>query len=327
MKKLAIAIPTFNEHFFLEKNLETLLPQLEMYKDEVDLYVFDNNSSDNTFLICNNLFKNKSNCNYKKNSENIGIFKNQLQCLKLEGYEYINVLGSDDLIIPGGVSKILNKINQNIFSIIYLNYFSFEENYQNPKSFFAPEKSVEFSRPYDLLNYPSVGHFSGFIFKADCLKRHLDKLLNKYESSFFEKHRGIIAFLSAYICSFETKNTYFIGERYLATNYSKKTDYNSLEHLCVDYLEGHYLLFKDGIANQSDYEYRKNLVKKMLLKSSLRNLPFITSKRNKDILNHLNIYFGKDIYLIFIITPIFLLMRINLIKYFSSKIVNHLINN
>ena len=75
MKKLAIAIPTFNEHFFLEKNLETLLPQLEMYKDEVDLYVFDNNSSDNTFSICNNLFKNKSNCNYKKNSENIGIFK------------------------------------------------------------------------------------------------------------------------------------------------------------------------------------------------------------------------------------------------------------
>ena len=326
MKKLAIAIPTFNEHFFLEKNLDTLLPQLETFKDEVDLYIFDNNSSDKTFSICNKLFKNRDNCNYKKNSENIGIFKNQLQCLQLEGYEYIHVLGSDDLIIPGGISKILNKIKKNIYSIVYLNYYSFEKNYQIPKNFFAPEKDVEFSRPYDLLNYPSVGHFSGFIFKTDCIKNHLDILLNKHEASFFERHRGIIAFISAYICSFERKKTYFVGKRYLATNYSKKTDYNSLEHLCVDYLEGHYLLFKDGVSTQLDFEYRKNLIKKMLFKSSLRNLPFLTSKRNSEIFNDLCIYFRKDIYFSIVITPIFILMRVNLIKYFFSKIVNHLIN-
>ena len=46
MKKLAISIPTFNEVGFLKENVKTLVPQVKEFSNCVDLYVFDNNSSD-----------------------------------------------------------------------------------------------------------------------------------------------------------------------------------------------------------------------------------------------------------------------------------------
>ena len=48
MKKFAIAIPTYNEFHYLKNNLNILLPQVDQNADDVDLYVYDNFSSDCT---------------------------------------------------------------------------------------------------------------------------------------------------------------------------------------------------------------------------------------------------------------------------------------
>ena len=45
MKKLVITIPTYNEFNYLKVNLSTLIPQINKHKKNVDLYLFDNNSS------------------------------------------------------------------------------------------------------------------------------------------------------------------------------------------------------------------------------------------------------------------------------------------
>jgi len=314
LKKLLIAIPSFNEYEYLKNSLNTLIPQISELEKEVDLYLIDNNSSDETSSQVTKLFNNYPNCFYVKNNKNIGLYLNQLKCLNIKGYEYQMVLGSDDVLIPNAVNTILEYIEKDNFSILYLNYYSFLSDFLVPHQFFADENDIIFNRSYDLLNHPSVGHFSGFIFKSKLIEKHIGVLLEKYETPFFEKHRGIIAFLSAYICSQESNKTVFIGKRFLATKSSKSLSYDSLQHLCVDYLEGHYLLYKDGLSSKNDFLYRKALVKKMLFRSSIRNLPFLDSNTNKEILKSLSIYFQKDFYFILFIQPIFYVMRVNILK-------------
>ena len=323
MKKLLIAIPSFNEYQYLKNSLNTLIPQVLELNNEVDLYVIDNSSSDQTSIEVPKIFHDHPNCFYIKNDRNIGLYFNQLKCLDIKGYEYKMVLGSDDILTPNAVHSILEYIKKDNFSILYLNYYSFLSDFLVVEQIFAEEKDIIFNRPYDLLNHPSVGHFSGFIFQEKLAEKYIKILLEKYQTSFFEKHRGIIAFLSAYICANESNKTLFIGKRLLATNASKSVSYDSLQHLCVDYLEGHYLLYKDGLSTEKDFLYRKRLVKKMLLKSSLRNLPFLSKAINKDILKSLSFYFRKDVYFMLIIKPIFYIMRLSVLK----KLVNYLISN
>tara|TARA_B100001245_G_C22890351_1_gene428733 strand:+ start:1027 stop:2016 length:990 start_codon:yes stop_codon:yes gene_type:complete len=326
MKKLVITIPTYNEFNYLKVNLSTLIPQINKHKKNVDLYLFDNNSTDETGIEVPLLFKNHSNCFYIKNEKNIGLYQNQLKCLKVDNYMYKMVVGSDDIILPDSIDTILSYIDKGDFALLFSNYYSFIDDYMNPHQFFAEQKDIVFPRAYDLLNHPSVGHFSGFIFRNEYVNKYLDILLKEYEDSFFEKHRGIIAFLAAYTCSQENKNTFFIGKRCIATKMYKKVDYNHLTHLCVEYLNGHYTLYKKGIANDNDFLYRKRLIKKVLLRSSIRNLPFMTINENYDVYKELKFHFKNDIYYNVIITPIFYILRINLIRKITALFVNYYID-
>jgi len=326
MKKLVITIPTYNEFNYLKVNLSVLIPQINKYKKNVDLYLFDNNSTDETGVEVPKLFKNHSNCFYIKNEKNIGLYQNQLKCLKVEHYMYKMVVGSDDVILPGSISTILSYLEKEDFSLLFTNYYAFTNSYMDSQQFFAEEKDMIFHRAYDLLNYPSVGHFSGFIFRNEYVEKYLDILLKEYKDSFFEKHRGIIAFLAAYICSKENQKTFFIGKRCIATKMYKKVDYNHLTHLCVDYLNAHYTFYKKGIANKNDFLYRKRLIKQVLLRSSIRNLPFMTIDENYDVYKELKFYFKNDIYYNVIITPVFYILRINLIKKITALFVSYYID-
>ena len=61
MKKLAIAIPTYNEFSYLKVGLSSLIEQVDAYRNDVDLYVFDNNSNDETGIELPRLFKKRKN--------------------------------------------------------------------------------------------------------------------------------------------------------------------------------------------------------------------------------------------------------------------------
>lgn len=322
MKKLAIAIPTYNEYDFLKINLSSLIEEVNFYKNDVDLYVFDNNSNDKTATEVPRLFNNHSNCYYIKNDKNIGLYLNQLKCLQIENYEYNMVVGSDDVILPGSIGTILKYLEKEDYSIFFINYYAFSSNYLEPKKFFAEENDKSFSRAYDLLNYPSVGHFSGFIFKAIYIKKYLDILLKEHDSSFYEKHRGIIGFLAAYICSKENKKTFFIGQRCLATKIEKKVNYNHLTHCCSENLNNHYNFYKKGISNYDDYLLRKKQIKQDLLRSSLRNLPFMAKREILETYQDLRFHYNSEFHFNFIIAPIFYINRISLLRKFAASLIS-----
>jgi len=327
MKKLAIAIPTYNEFSYLKVGLSSLIEQVDAYRNDVDLYVFDNNSNDETGIELPRLFNKRKNCYYIKNSKNIGLYLNQLKSLQVKNYKYNMVVGSDDVILPGSICKILEYLDKEDCSIFFTNYYAFSNNYLDPKQFFAEEADKSFSRPYDMLNYPSVGHFSGFIFRSIYTKKYLNILLNEHDTSFYEQHRGIIGFLAAYICSKESKKSFFIGKRCLATKLQKKINYNHLTHCCSKNLNNHYDFYKKNISSYDDYLIRKKQIKQDLLRSSVRNLPFMAKNEIIETYQDLRFHFNGEIYFNFIIAPIFYINNISIVRKFTAWLITNYLKN
>jgi len=109
---LNIAIPTYNRVTFLESLLVCLAPQVEGLHGLVKICISDNCSTDNTGEIVA-IFQKKypDLINYGKNEDNLGADANIIKVIDMAKGEFIWLLGDDDLVVGGGVEKVVNFIN------------------------------------------------------------------------------------------------------------------------------------------------------------------------------------------------------------------------
>lgn len=269
--KLSICIPTYNRSSYLAENLNLLLPQVEDRAD-VNVLIFDNNSTDKTEHIVKSLISKFKNVEYIKNENNIGYVGNQIKCIEFPKSDYIAILCDDDVYLHNAIDTIVRILSLNDeLSFIALNYYSFKKSYNLPiKTNFAPTIDKIFERAYDILNYPSVGHFSGFIFNRALVQAELSNLKKKYKDDigfYFEKHRGIITHLANTMLSISKIPAYFIGQHVVGARVPDEVDYDLLNHMNLDYLNYYHELYKDGVILSNDYEYRKKLVLSSLPKA------------------------------------------------------------
>jgi len=206
-------------------------------QDTIEIVISDNASTDSTEQVVNKYKSISNNINYIRNNENLGYVGNQISCFKNATGKYIAILCDDDIYTNGTIHAILNVINKKEYSFIALNYYSFYENPEKPigGAFFAPNKNVEFSRAYDVHNYPSVGHFSGYVFNSSLAKTALQASLGRQTIDYYEKGRGILFDVAARATLGSDLSSYFIGTRFLAARAPMDVDYDSLFHLCIDY--------------------------------------------------------------------------------------------
>ncbi len=319
MALLSITIPTYNRAKLLLENLETLIPQI-VNNSDLEVIIFDNCSTDNTESIVLELIKNCTNIKYYKNSSNIGYVGNQINCIESANGTYIAFLCDDDIYIKGAVQKILSIIkSKKIFSFIALNYYSFKVDYNIPHfKNYAPLIDKEFLRSYDIMNHPSVGHFSGYIFNSSIAKNTLNELKLEYGNNLckqFETHRGIVSHIVNLSLSKSNLPSYFIGDQILATRMPIEVDYDLLYHLNYNYLNYYYDLFLKEIINQEDFNYRikivlSNLPKAIFIESTIKNkFDYIILKEKFDQILFKNFHYR------FIIRPLFHLSQITLVKF------------
>jgi glycosyltransferase involved in cell wall biosynthesis len=323
--KLSICIPTFNRSKLLAEGLAMLLPQIKG-RDDVYLYIFDNNSSDDTEYIVHELISNFKNVKYQKNETNIGYVGNQLRCIETPNTEYIAILCDDDIYLRNSIDIIMNTLkSHDHFSFVALNYFSFKESYDKPVNLsFAPQFDKLFERPYDIMNYPSVGHFSGFIFNRCLAQDCLSELKIQYGDNiftYFEKHRGIITHLANIILSSCKLPSFFIGSHVLAARIPDVVDYDLLYHMNYDYLEYYSRLFLDGYINERDYKYRRSIVLSTLPKAiwieseTKSKIDYEVLKSKFDVLLFGNTYYRFFIRPMFKISQLFLFKKLFLLAY------------
>jgi glycosyltransferase involved in cell wall biosynthesis len=104
---LSVCIPTFNRAELLELCLETVLPQLTGFQNEVECVISDNASSDRTSDILAT-YSAQYPVRISRNEVNIGIIANITKCAsELAHGEFVLLIGDDDAMCAGAIQKIL----------------------------------------------------------------------------------------------------------------------------------------------------------------------------------------------------------------------------
>lgn len=123
-KLLTIAIPTYNRAELLDKQLTWLAQAIIGFESDCEIFVSDNCSTDNTQEVIKK-WQNLSHITLKssRNSENIGVMRNIIHCLKSATTKYVWTIGDDDPIQDRAVAYVINKIKKHEdLSLLFLNF-------------------------------------------------------------------------------------------------------------------------------------------------------------------------------------------------------------
>lgn len=126
MKKLlTIAIPTYNRAELLDKQLAWLAQAIIGFESDCEIFVSDNCSTDKTQEVIKKWQTNLSHITFKssRNSENIGVMRNIIHCLKSATSKYVWTIGDDDPIQDRAVPYVISKLKQHEdLSLLFLNF-------------------------------------------------------------------------------------------------------------------------------------------------------------------------------------------------------------
>ena len=109
MKLLTIAIPTYNRAKLLDNQLAWLSKAIRGFEDEIEIFVSDNCSTDNTQDVIKKWKSQLSNFTFHscRNAENIGLNGNIVNCLTSVNTKYAWAIGDDDPIRTGRFHTLL----------------------------------------------------------------------------------------------------------------------------------------------------------------------------------------------------------------------------
>ncbi len=122
-KLLTIAIPTWNRQDILYQSLSLLLPQIAVFKEEIQFIISDNASPDNTVKIIEEflLIYPTLDVVFYKQTENTGYFGNFKKCRELATGKYFWLLSDNEAVLDGRLSIIIKALQNNSeIGLIYL---------------------------------------------------------------------------------------------------------------------------------------------------------------------------------------------------------------
>ena len=130
--KLSLCISTYNRAGWLELSLRNIFSQLPQVRDDLEVLVVDNTSTDRTPKVARP-YLSRPDFRYVRNKKNVGMLGNLAVTAQRARGEYVWILGDDDLTRPGLIERLLHLTDQNPdLGLIYLNYgYSNETQPQN----------------------------------------------------------------------------------------------------------------------------------------------------------------------------------------------------
>lgn len=123
-KLLTIVTPTYNQAEYLEKCIESVLPDVS---SEIEYIIVNDGSSDNTNVVLQKYSK-INNVNIV-NQENIGQVKTLNKYWSKANSLYLTYLSSDDYVESGGIKKLLDYLVQNnSVDVVYPDFYIVNQN-------------------------------------------------------------------------------------------------------------------------------------------------------------------------------------------------------
>ncbi len=131
---ITIAIPTFNRATLLHRLLSQLGRQINN-DARVELIISDNASTDPTPSVVKEFQEQGMLIRYLRNDTNIGADRNILQCFEAALGEYVWVFSDDDLMAPGTIPRLLDKLSADTYDLVFVTPYFFHGEYHLHKAF------------------------------------------------------------------------------------------------------------------------------------------------------------------------------------------------
>ena len=293
--KLSICIPTYNRINELRGCLEFLLPQAAIQPaGRVEVVIIDNASSDGTREFIDTLPARYPFIRVFHNPANLGFDGNSAKCVKYADGEYTALLSDDDRYLDGQVAAILDVVSRQDYALLALNYYSFIKDIRRPYQTYAPEEDVSFNQARDLINYLTVGHFSGLVYRSALAKEFLKTILAHEPLTNSDRSRGIYFEVALRLAYSATLPAYFIGKRRLAAKIPASVDYAEIQNIGVDNCRFFTKLYREGVISSQDLAYRYTLVTQLLPQLTIRCAPSMTVAEIKRVTSELKNYLGNE---------------------------------
>lgn len=108
--KVSILIPTYNREEYIK---ETVTSAMNQTLKDIEIVIVDNNSTDNSWSILEDLAYKDKRIKIFQNKNNIGPVKNWKRCIDEANGKYGKILWSDDLIDPTYLEKTVLFLEEN----------------------------------------------------------------------------------------------------------------------------------------------------------------------------------------------------------------------
>lgn len=246
---LSICIPTYNRSKFLRVMLQALLPQVAECNHEVEVWVLDNASTDETQEVIN---KSKAIVSFKsiRNEKNLGPLRNILRGpTELAGGKFVWILGDHNLMVPGALKNVLCNLDRNhSLDVFYVNFkcakypehwpVSANGGYSGPFDYVAnssmSDRAVdewrELLRPESALCTQSYAH----IVRTDIWKRYWQ---NKTETLSYQNALTTYPHTKMLVDTEYKKPSYYLGSPAI-TIFNGAQSWGDLESRFGVYLKG-----------------------------------------------------------------------------------------
>lgn len=112
----SILIPVYNREKIIE---ETIASSLSQTIYDIEVIIVDNQSTDNTYELCQNYSQRDKRIRVYQNEKNIGPVLNWIRCAYLATAPYSKILFSDDLIASNYLEKTLPYIISPDCALVY----------------------------------------------------------------------------------------------------------------------------------------------------------------------------------------------------------------
>ncbi|BAU23928.1 glycosyl transferase [Caldimicrobium thiodismutans] len=139
---ISIITPTYNRLSLLKETLNSLLSQAK--NKPVEIIVVDDGSNDGTWKYLKELEKAAPNIEAVRHEKNLGVSSARNKGLKYAKGDYIFFLDSDDLLISGGLEKLIQHVARNLYEVYLFNTFREKKGKRKFKKF--PEENLPVRR-------------------------------------------------------------------------------------------------------------------------------------------------------------------------------------
>lgn len=171
---VSVVVPVYNKGNYLLQAMESILCQSY---DKIEIIVVDDNSTDNSLDIINNLQLSDNRIQLIKHSVNMGVADTRNDGIKAANGEYIALIDADDLWVQNKIEKQLELILSTKADIVYCSYGFI--NWKNE----ILDRNFLVSKCTNLNSFLSKSVFScsTIFYRADIAKKF------KFDSSYYHE--------------------------------------------------------------------------------------------------------------------------------------------